>query len=78
VICVKGVAKDVSHPVRTVCDMNEGMITMLKDAGSSIRRRDDRTVEAVALLVSRLGGVEVGRCPVPECEVCGDVMPEAA
>ena len=76
-ICVQGVA-NVSHPFRTVWNMNKGMITMLKNAGSSIRRRNDRTAQAVALLASRLGGVEVDRCPVPDCEFCGEALPEAA
>ena len=58
--------------------MNKGMITMLKNAGSSIRRRDDRVADAVALLLSRLGGVEVDRCAVPDCPLCGEALPEAA
>ena len=66
----------MSHPVRTVWGMNEEMITMLKNAGPSIRR--PRVEMAVTLLVSRLGGVEVDRCPVPDCELCGEALPEAA
>lgn len=66
----------MSHPIRTVWDTNKGMITMLKNAGSSIRR--PRVADAVALLASRLGGVEVARCPVPDCVLCGDAYPEAA
>lgn len=57
--------------------MNKG-IAMLKNAGTSIRRRNDRAAEGVALLASRLGGVEVDRCPAPDCELCGEALPEAA
>lgn len=68
----------MSHLFRTVWNMNKGMMTMLKNAGSSIRRRDTRVAEAVALLESRLDGVEVVRCPVPDCALCGEALPEAA